>query len=165
MGYTRRTGIVTAALLAGALLGACGSHASTGSAASTPSSTAPAASATDWNAPDPPAPLPSGASYVDYAVYRTNPAAYAGRRVALFFWASWCPICQGDDSYIRGTIASGDFPKDLTVVRTNYDVETGLEQKYGVTSQATFVMVDPSGKALSRPTVPETVLDILTLGT
>ena len=104
-----------------------------------------------------------GSAYVDYAVYRTKPAAYAGRRVALFFWASWCPICQGDDSYIRGTIASGDFPRDLTIVKTNYDVETGLEQKYGVTSHATFVMVDSSGKALSRPIVPETVLDILTL--
>jgi hypothetical protein len=148
-------------LLAAAVLGGCGSHASAGSP---PSTSAPAAAAAG-SATDTGAPMPSGSSYVDYSVYRTNPAAYAGRRVALFFWESWCPICHGDDEYIRGTIAYGQFPRDLTIVRTNYDVETGLEQKYGVTSQATFVMVDPSGKALSRPIVPETVVDILTLGT
>jgi thioredoxin 1 len=163
--YTRRTGIITVAVLAGALLGACGSQASAGSRPPASSAPATAGASDDATSSDTAAPMPPGSSYVDYAVYRTKPAAYAGRRVALFFWASWCPICQGDDSYIRGTIASGDFPKDLTIVRTNYDVETGLEQKYGVTSQATFVLVDPSGKALSRPTMPETVLDILTLGT
>jgi thioredoxin 1 len=101
--------------------------------------------------------------YIDYATYLKDKTAYTGRRVALFFWASWCPICQGDDDYIRGTIASRQFPQDLTIVKVDYDVETQLEQKYGVTSQATFVPIDATGKALSPPVVPETVLDILDL--
>jgi thioredoxin 1 len=162
MRFTRRSMIVGVGLAAAMPLAGCGTHTQGHAApasralASSSATSGSSGASNSTNAGQP-------GAYVDYATYLKDRAAYTGRRVALFFWASWCPICQGDDDYIRGTVASRQFPQDLTIVKVNYDVETQLEQKYGVTSQATFVPIDATGKALSPPVVPETVLDILNL--
>lgn len=151
---------VVCALLVGAVLTGCGSG-----VPATPATgkAAPGASAGGSTSRPAPTRHVDPLAYVDEATYRAHPADYAGRRVALFFWASWCPNCASHDSFIRESLLAGVFPRDLTVVKVDYDVRTDLERTYGVTQQDTFVPVDASGKALRAPLVSPPASDILGL--
>lgn len=67
--------------------------------------------------------------------------------VLLYFHADWCPICRPLDAEFRAQEASLG---DVTILKVNYDTETALKQKYGVTLQHTFVQVDASGKMIAK---------------
>jgi len=139
-----------AIIAVGLLLGACGTTSSGGAAApSTSSTSAPAAPASS------PAPEPttSGSSapataardgYVAYADYAADPAAFSAGPVVLFFHADWCPKCRETDANLSADPAS--LPEGVTVVQVDFDSETALRQKYGVTVQHTFVQVDAAGE-------------------
>ena len=65
-----------------------------------------------------------------------------------FFHASWCPTCK---------VANIDFeenedqiPEDVIVFKTDYDTETELKNRYGITYQHTFVYVDENGNELAK---------------
>jgi thiol-disulfide isomerase/thioredoxin len=172
---TRRHGGRTAAAVAVAALtlAACGSTASTEAAA--PSSEAPtvaasptassaSAAASSLAASRPAAsssasqsssaPKPTTGAYVDYDAWQADQAAFAGTDVVLFFAASWCPTCRRADANLTGDPAS--IPPGLTIVKTDYDSQTELKQRYGVTVQHTFVQVDEQGEALAKWTGSET---------
>jgi thioredoxin 1 len=87
-------------------------------------------------------------AYVDYADYEANKAMYDGGTVVLFFNASWCPTCQETVSNLEADPAA--IPAGLTVVSVDYDSADELKQKYGVTTQHTFVQVDASGTELKK---------------
>jgi thioredoxin 1 len=149
--------VVCAGLL-GAVLTGCGSAApAAGKGASGASSGATSSSPSPTRRVDP-------LAYVDEATYRAHQAVYAKRKVALFFWASWCPNCQSHDSYIKEALLADMVPHDLTIVKVDYDVRTALKAKYGITQQDTFVAVDASGRALRPPLVSPGASDILALG-
>jgi thiol-disulfide isomerase/thioredoxin len=63
----------------------------------------------------------------------------------LFFYAPWCPECRAFD----GEISAADVPEGTQVLRVDYDSSQDLRKEYGVTTQTTFVKVDPSGKKQS----------------
>jgi len=68
--------------------------------------------------------------------------------VVLFFHASWCPSCRSLNSDIegnRGTISEG-----VTILKVDYDKETELKKKYGVTYQHTLVQVDKDGNLIKK---------------
>ena len=68
--------------------------------------------------------------------------------VVLFFNAFWCPTCQ---SMIKDLNSKTDkIPSSLTILTADYDKETSLKQKYGVTMQHTFVKVDKDGNLLKK---------------
>lgn len=69
-------------------------------------------------------------------------------KVVLFFHAPWCPTCQALDADIRAHL--NDIPPDVTILETDYDTQTALKQKYGITIQGTFVQVDQNGNKLNR---------------
>ncbi len=69
-------------------------------------------------------------------------------KVVLFFRASWCPTCRALDADIRAN--SGSIPADVTILDVNYDAETALKQKYGVTYQHTMVQVDANGNQIAK---------------
>ncbi len=74
-----------------------------------------------------------------------NTLAAEGTTV-VFFYAAWCPNC-------RATIAElnarwGEVNPDLTVVIADYDAETALKSKFGVTYQDTFVLLDSEGNSV-----------------
>jgi thiol-disulfide isomerase/thioredoxin len=163
----RHGGRTAAAVAVAALtLAACGSTASPEAAA--PSSEAPSASPTASSAspaasspaasPSPnessSAPKPTTGAYVDYDAWQADQAAFAGTDVVLFFAASWCPTCRRADANLTGDPAS--IPAGLTIVKTDYDSQTELKQRYGVTVQHTFVQVDEQGEALAKWTGSET---------
>lgn len=68
--------------------------------------------------------------------------------VVLFFRASWCPGCRALDSDIAAHLE--EIPSDLTILKLDYDTETELKKKYGVTTQHTLVQVDAQGNLIKK---------------
>ncbi len=68
--------------------------------------------------------------------------------VVIFFHAPWCPECKALDADLKARPSS--IPSDLTILKTDYDTQTALKQKYGITMQNTFVQVDASGNLLKK---------------
>ncbi|MBI2356814.1 thioredoxin family protein [Candidatus Dojkabacteria bacterium] len=66
----------------------------------------------------------------------------------LFFYADWCPSCRGFDSDLVLNI--NRIPKDLNILRVDYDTETKLKKKYSVTLQHTLILVDEKGELLEK---------------
>ncbi|MCA9379044.1 thioredoxin family protein [Candidatus Dojkabacteria bacterium] len=95
--------------------------------------------------------------FVDY-----DPALLADANdgnVVLFFWAGWCPTCRALEQSLNTELEN--FPADLTILRTNYDTEAALKQKYGITYQHTLVQVDAEGSMLKKWSGSYTLQDIL----
>ena len=61
-------------------------------------------------------------------------------KTVVFFFASWCPNCRATVTELNARWA--DVNPDLTLVIADYDKETALKSKYGVTYQDTFVLLD-----------------------
>ena len=98
-----------------------------------------------------------------YETYSADKLALADKGdVVLFFRASWCPTCRAVDADIRANL--GSIPDGVTILDVNYDTETALKQKYGVTYQHTFVQVDASGNQIAKwsgsPTLAALVANI-----
>jgi len=87
-------------------------------------------------------------SYVTLADYNSNSAKYADTKKVYFFHASWCPICRGIDEDISADLSK--IPAGVTFIKTDFDSATELRQKYGVTTQYTFVQVDDSGNETAQ---------------
>lgn len=68
--------------------------------------------------------------------------------VVLFFHASWCPSCRGLNTSIESNMKS--IPAGVTILKTDYDKETELKKKYGVTYQHTLVQVDKNGNVIKK---------------
>lgn len=76
-----------------------------------------------------------------------NAMMMAERRPAvLFFYATWCPTCRKAMAEIDERIADLD---GVTVIVVNYDRETSLKKKYGITYQHTFVQIDGAGEKVA----------------
>jgi thiol-disulfide isomerase/thioredoxin len=87
-------------------------------------------------------------SYITLADYDKDPSKYADSRKVYFFHASWCPICQGIDKEINADMSK--IPAGVTMIKTDFDNSTDLRQKYGVTTQYTFVQVDNNGNETAQ---------------
>ena len=153
--------ITTAVTVALALLLAgCGSATEaatpTVTTASPAGSAPPSAAPTSSTPPAEPSATPAGA-YLSRAEYDAEPAARAGTKVVYFFHATWCPTCRATEE----AIARDGIPAGLTLVKVDFDSENELRKKYGVTTQHTFVQVDPSGAELAKWTGSEGGAEIL----
>jgi thiol-disulfide isomerase/thioredoxin len=86
----------------------------------------------------------------EYKPYSTNDLAFAkdGNHVVIFFNASWCPTCQSTVKNINSNLDT--ISPNLHILSADYDKETSLKQKYGVTTQHTFVEVDASGNLIKK---------------
>ena len=90
--------------------------------------------------------MKSGGSY---DVYSADKLALASEEtVVLFFHATWCPVCRSIEAEIKASPAS--LPAGVHILKVDFDTATDLRQKYGVTSQYTFVQVDAQGKAIQK---------------
>lgn len=85
-------------------------------------------------------------SYESYSADKLSHAETGD--VVLFFHASWCPSCRGLNSSIEDNLKS--IPEGVTILKTDYDKETELKKKYGVTYQHTLVQVDSSGNMIKK---------------
>jgi thioredoxin 1 len=68
--------------------------------------------------------------------------------VVLFFHASWCPSCRSLGSDIENNMSS--IPEKVSILKVDYDKETELRKKYGVTYQHTLVQVDKDGNLIKK---------------
>lgn len=82
-------------------------------------------------------------AYVDYS--GTVIANTAGTKI-LFFHASWCPQCRA----LEADIKANTIPTGVTIIKTDYDTNQTLRQKYGVTIQTSLVRVDDSGNLVEK---------------
>lgn len=85
----------------------------------------------------------------EYKTY--SQAAYASasnEKRVLFFHATWCPTCKAANAAF--TSRPDDIPSGVVILKTDYDTETALKQKYGITYQHTFVQVDAEGNELAK---------------
>ena len=75
-------------------------------------------------------------------------AADTANKRVLFFAASWCPTCRAADAEFKAKLK--DIPKDVVIYKTDYDTETALKTKYGITHQHTFVYVNAKAEAIKK---------------
>ncbi len=104
--------------------------------------------AKESNTMDKDATMSKSGSYVTLAEYNKNPSNYADSKKVYFFHASWCPICQSIDKEINADMSK--IPAGVTVIKTDFDSSVELRQKYGVTTQYTFVQVDNNGNETAQ---------------
>ncbi|MEI8223811.1 MAG: thioredoxin family protein [bacterium] len=84
-----------------------------------------------------------------YEAYSPEKIARAEKGdVVLFFHASWCPSCRSLNSDIEKNISS--IPEGVSILKVDYDKETELKKKYGVTYQHTLVQVDKDGNLIKK---------------
>ena len=81
-----------------------------------------------------------------YDTYRQDLVASSEGTTLLFFHAPWCPQCR----MIDADIERQGVPEGVVVLKVDYDSNTELRQKYGVTLQTTFVKVDTKGNELDK---------------
>lgn len=85
----------------------------------------------------------------NYQSYSSEKIAFAEEgNVVLFFKASWCPSCKALDDNINANIEN--IPENLLILDADYDTETVLKQKYGVTTQHTLVQIDAEGDMIQK---------------
>jgi thioredoxin 1 len=89
-------------------------------------------------------------AYVGLAEYEADPTAHGTQRVVYFFHANWCPDCRASDAALMKT----GVPEGFVVVKADYDSETELRRKFGVTVQDTFVEVGPGMSVVKKFTGP-----------
>lgn len=87
-------------------------------------------------------------SYKDYSTATVAAEQAAGNKVVLFFHATWCPYCKAADTAFKAK--GDDIPSGVTVLKTDYDSNTELKTKYGVTTQHTFVQIDAEGNQVTK---------------
>jgi len=75
-------------------------------------------------------------------------ADHSNQKRVLFFYASWCPTCRPANAEFESR--AGEIPEGVILFRTDYDKETALKQKYNITYQHTFVLVDAQGLELKK---------------
>lgn len=134
-----RIALPAIALATTALLGACSAQETATTSTPEVQTSAPAPAASSPSATT----APISGNWVTLADYDKAPETYhAAGDVVLFFNATWCPTCQ---ETVKSLDAKGT-PPGLTVVSVDYDSNQDLRQKYGVTVQHTFVVVDEDGQ-------------------
>lgn len=69
-------------------------------------------------------------------------------RAVVFFHASWCPLCSEAEADLKANWEK--VPKDVTILKTDYDSSKDLKAKYRIVSQDTWVQVDKDGNELTK---------------
>ena len=87
-------------------------------------------------------------AYKDYSAATVVAEQEAGNKVVLFFHAPWCPFCKAANTEFLAR--ASEIPSGVTLLKTDYDSNTELKQKYGVTYQHTFVQIDNDGNSVSK---------------
>lgn len=92
--------------------------------------------------------MEKSSNFITVSQYDADKSTYSDSDKVLFFHASWCPICQGIEDEIEED--SSKIPEDAVFIKADFDSETELRQKYGVTTQYTFVQIDNEGNQIAK---------------
>lgn len=103
---------------------------------------------------------PAAQSTGSYEAYAPEKIARAANgNVVLFFHAAWCPTCRALEADINSNRSS--IPDGVTILKTDFDTQTALRQKYGVTVQHTLVQVDAQGNMIAKWSGSPSLLSVL----
>lgn len=94
----------------------------------------------------------TGPVYMDY----TDGVIGNGQTSILFFHAAWCPDCKKADTDLTEIYKAGGAT--VATYKVDYDSQTELKQRYGITNQHTFVVISGEGdpiKVITGPTVEQ----------
>lgn len=84
--------------------------------------------------------------YVDYSESAYNSAK--DKKRVLYFHAAWCPTCKvANEDFVKN---GSQIPEGVVILKTDYDTEKALKEKYGITYQHTFVQVDANGNEITK---------------
>lgn len=97
--------------------------------------------------------------YQMYSEALVDSALKSGQKVVIFFHASWCPSCRALEKTLISN--ASQIPQDTIILQANYDTETVLKQKYGVTVQTTVITLKSDGSLDQKMIGPKTLADIL----
>lgn len=87
--------------------------------------------------------------YIDYSSDNLAKASENNGRAVIWFAAfAWCPSCQAADRDFKAHFDK--VPKDVTILKINYDTAKELKRKYAIVIQDTFVQLDNQGKEITR---------------
>ncbi|MBI2021534.1 thioredoxin family protein [Candidatus Daviesbacteria bacterium] len=86
-------------------------------------------------------------NYIDYSQENLKQVSRNGRAI-LFFHANWCPTCNALDKELKTTSLS--LPQDVTLIKTDFDKEKALKEKYKIIQQHTLVLVDKDGNEIKK---------------
>ncbi len=100
-----------------------------------------------------------GPSVVRFTTEADAQALAATGPTIYFFAATWCPHCQATYKDIQANFKS--IPANVHLVFVDYDKANALKEKYGITMQHTFVMINPAGEKVKIWAGTETVASIL----
>ncbi len=93
-----------------------------------------------------------------YLPYTPTALAQASGNVILFFYANWSPAGIATNKDITDKVVK--LPKDLTILRVNFDDADAMKQQYGITDQQTFVQVTNTGELIKKWRGANTLEDI-----
>jgi thiol-disulfide isomerase/thioredoxin len=97
--------------------------------------------------------------YHSYTPELVASALQSWQKVALFFYAGWCPSCRSLDGAINSSLSS--ISADTLIIKVDYDTSTELKKKYGVVTQHTTVVLNSDGTLASKKLGAKSVTDIL----
>jgi len=75
-----------------------------------------------------------------------------GQTSVLFFHATWCPACKKNNGLLEEWYGAEEFSR--SVYKIDFDTATELRQKFGITGQDTFIVIDGSGNEIERVQFP-----------
>jgi thiol-disulfide isomerase/thioredoxin len=91
---------------------------------------------------------PQELSAGDYISYNNTDLSSLEGKIVLDFSAPWCPSCRKLGKDINNSLM--DIPAGVTLLKVDYDSETALKVRYGVTRQHTLVQVDQAGNMIKK---------------
>lgn len=97
--------------------------------------------------------------YTIYSKLAVDAALKAGKKVVLFFHATWCPTCKVLDGDILANRTK--IPSDTVIFKVDYDLNTPLKATYGVTTQHTLVYLNSDATKKSLTTKSSTLDEVL----
>lgn len=99
----------------------------------------------------------AGSSYVPFTQAAYDAAKASGQPTMLYFYATWCPICARQEPIIVDLFNGGEIADlGIAAFRVNFnDPETdaderALAERFGISYQHTFVLLDASGAVRAK---------------
>lgn len=96
----------------------------------------------------PDAPVETQMASGSFETYSADKVTAATGDVIIFFHATWCPSCRALSGDIESNMSA--IPAGTTILKADYDTETELKKKYGVTTQHTLVQIDKDGTLIKK---------------
>lgn len=87
-------------------------------------------------------------NYLDYSESSLSAAQLKGTSILFFAATKWCQTCSELEKEIVKRHV--EIPKNVTILKVDYDNDRFMNQKHQVTSQHTLIILDQNGQEMRR---------------